>query len=174
MSPVSPLPCCLLPTLNSSICSPSLSLSDRHPRFLPPPPPHSHSPVWQSCAWCHVAATASAPRASASARRVGLALRATRERATPAVKNTASATTGPASASLAGRESTVTWVSCVSARGSVRLFLVKFWLVGWDSKRCHCYNCFLLHNYHLFFPSPSQLLMTWMLWWKVIRLFRIK
>ena len=65
----------------------------------------------QSCARCHVAATAFARRASASARRAGSALRATRERAIPAVKNTASATTGPASASPAGRGSTVTSVS---------------------------------------------------------------
>ncbi|KAA8588512.1 hypothetical protein FQN60_009857 [Etheostoma spectabile] len=49
-----------------------------------------------------------AQRVGASAGRVGSALRATRERAILAVKNTASATTGPASASLAGKESTVT------------------------------------------------------------------
>lgn len=72
-----------------------------------------HPPIRQSCARCHVAATVSARRASASARRVGLALRATRERAIPAAKNTASATMGPASVSPAGRESTVTLVSCV-------------------------------------------------------------
>lgn len=51
-----------------------------------------------------------AQRASASARRAGLALRVTREHAILAAKNTASATTGPASASLAGRESTATLV----------------------------------------------------------------
>ena len=72
-----------------------------------------HPPIRQSCARCHVAATVSARRASASARKVGLALRATRERAILAAKNTASATMGPASVSLAGRESTVTLVSCV-------------------------------------------------------------
>jgi len=75
-----------------------------------------HPPVHQSCARCHVAATVFAQRASASARRVGSAPRVTREHATLAAKNTASATMGPASASLAGKESTVTSVSRVLLR----------------------------------------------------------
>lgn len=82
---------------------------------------YPHQPVWQSCAQCHVAATVFAQRASVSARRAGLAPHATREHAILAVKSTASATTGPASVSLAGRESTATLVSCVCvcACGSV-------------------------------------------------------
>lgn len=79
-----------------------------------------HPPVRQSCARCHVAATAFAQKASASARRVGLALRATREHAILAAKSTASATMGPACANLAGRESTVTLVS--GARVHVGVF----------------------------------------------------
>ncbi len=81
--------------------------------------PYPCPPVLQSCARCHVAATVFAQRASASVRRVGLALRATREHAILAAKNTASAMTGPASVSLAGRESIVTLVSCVCAWESV-------------------------------------------------------
>lgn len=74
---------------------------------------YSHPPVRQSCARCHVAAMVFARRAGASAKRAGLAPRATRERVILAAKNTASATMGPASASLAGRESTVTLVRSV-------------------------------------------------------------
>ncbi|KAK7899528.1 hypothetical protein WMY93_020381 [Mugilogobius chulae] len=66
----------------TSICSP-LSLS-----HLPPT-------CSQSCALCHVAAMACAPRASASVRTAGSARRVTREPATRAVRSTASATTGP-------------------------------------------------------------------------------
>lgn len=72
-------------------------------------------PAWQSCARCHVAAMALAQRASVSVRRVGLAPRATREHAIHAARNMASATTGPASVSLAGRGNTATSVSCVCA-----------------------------------------------------------
>lgn len=73
-------------------------------------------PVWQSCARCHVAAMVLAQRASVSVRRAGLAPRATREHAIHAARNMASATTGPASVSLAGRGNTAISVSCVCVR----------------------------------------------------------
>lgn len=94
----------LFPSLSFSL---PLTLNTLFSHVYPCPP------VWQSCARCHVAATVFAQRASAGVRRVGLVLRATREHAILAVKNTASATTGPASANQAGRENTVTLVSCV-------------------------------------------------------------
>lgn len=99
-----------------------LSFSHTHTLFSHVYP---HPPVWQSCAQCHVAAMVFAQRASASVRRVGLALHATREHAILAVKNMASATMGPASASRAGRESTVTLVSCVLVH--VEWFNYSFW-----------------------------------------------
>lgn len=86
-----------------------------------------------------------AQRASASARRVGLALRATRERAILAVKNTASATTGPASANLAGRESIVTLVSCARTCMCVCTWEcliiscdILISMINKNLKRCHC------------------------------------
>lgn len=166
-SPVPLLHFSPLPPLNSSICStPSHSLPFSHLNAFFSHA-YLHPPVRQSCARCHVAATAFAQKASASARRVGLALRATREHAILAAKSTASATMGPACANLAGRESTVTLVS--GARVHVGVFgcLVIFWwvwLMRLQKKEVLLlfFGCFpftiilVLRNSHLFLPAVTH------------------
>lgn len=109
------VPLCLCYLLDSSICSTPSSFSPpyTYTLFFPSRTVFPRPPVRQSCARCHVAAMVFAQRAGASVKRAGLAPRATRERAILAAKNMASATMGPASASLAGRESTATLVRTV-------------------------------------------------------------